>query len=85
MLKVFVLNRRIRRIESHIMVYRFDMSLKNELYYCGLGDVELWCENYCSYLYWKIAVCNRLISWYRRKLVGGGNSSKNFRLTPEKF
>jgi hypothetical protein len=69
-IKIIILNRMISRIESDILSYRYDMGLKNHLYYCGLGDVNLWSESYCNYLYYRIAVCNRLVVRYTKKLDG---------------
>lgn len=69
-IKIRILSNIVRRIEAEIINYRYDMRIQNELYYCGRGDLELWCENYCNYLYWRISVCQRLINMYKCKLDG---------------
>lgn len=55
-------------MEKHIMTYRHDMNLMNELYYCGRGDVDKYIDEWSNSVYWKIAACVRLMERYERKM-----------------
>ena len=48
--------------------YRQDMILMNDLYYCGLGDVESYINEWSADVYRKIEACRRLMSRFERRL-----------------
>ena len=63
----FIINMKIGRLscmvkamENDIFKYRRDMTLMNDLYYCGRGDVESYINEWSSDIYWRIATCERL-------------------------
>lgn len=67
-MKISSLSCKIRAMEKHIMTYRHDMNLMNELYYCGRGDVDKYIDEWSNSVYWKIAACVRLMERYERKM-----------------
>ena len=78
--KMWRLSTKIKSMEGLIFRYRVDMELKNQIYYCGSGDVDIYVEDMCHLLYTKISACHRLLSRYERRLdgvVGQDSSGKN--------
>ena len=67
-MKISSLSNKIKSMESDILKYRHDMTLMNDLYYCGRGDVETYINEWSEEIYWKIAVCHRLMMMYDKKL-----------------
>jgi hypothetical protein len=55
-------------IEKNIMAYRMDMSIINDLYYCGRGDVDSYINQWCADVYRKIEACNRLMMRFENRL-----------------
>jgi hypothetical protein len=43
------------------------MMLKNDLYYCGLGDVKSFVDEHCHHIYMKISAYDRLLERYKKK------------------
>jgi hypothetical protein len=59
-MKIGRLSCMIKAMENDIFKYRRDMTLMNDLYYCGRGDVETYINEWSSNIYWRIATCERL-------------------------
>lgn len=82
-IKICRLSSRIKSLESLILKYRYDAHIKNQVYYCGSGDVDTWVNNMCDAFYFKIAACQRLLDRYEKRLdgldgvVGQDSSGKN--------
>lgn len=81
--KIWRLSTKIKSMEGLIFRYRVDMELKNQIYYCGSGDVDIYIEEMCHMLYIKISACHRLLTRYEKMLdklngvVGQDSSGKN--------
>ena len=79
-IKISNLSCKIKALEKEILDYSNEAKLVNDLYYCGRGELNAFTEEWCNYLYWKIAACQRLIDMYGKKLdkldgVVGRNSN----------
>lgn len=70
--KIYYLTRKIESIKSDILIYKADMVLINQIYYCGRGDVDAFTYDYLSDAYFKIFACRRLIA---KLQAGGGQKS----------
>ena len=68
-MKISSLSNKIKAMENDIMKYRQDMTLMNDLYYCGRGDVESYINEWSEDIYFKIAACHRLMERYDRRLL----------------
>lgn len=78
--KIWRLSTKIKSMEGLIFRYKVDMELKNQIYYCGSGDVDIYIEEMCYLLYTKISACHRLLTRYESRLdgvVGQDSSGKN--------
>lgn len=82
LLKISTLSCRIKSMKKHIIIYKHDMKLKNDLYYCGRGDVDKYIDEWSNGVYWRISVYMRLMQRYERRLgglsCGGCKFLKNF-------
>ena len=67
-MKISSLSNKIKSMESDILKYSHDMTLMNDLYYCGRGDVDSYINEWSEEIYWKFAACHRLMERYDRKL-----------------
>lgn len=79
-IKIWRLSTKIKSMEGLIFRYKVDMELKNQIYYCGSGDVDIYIEEMCYLLYTKISACHRLLTRYESRLdgvVGQDSSGKN--------
>lgn len=82
-IKISSLSNKIKAMERNILKYRHDMTLMNDLYYCGRGDVETYINEWSEGVYWKIAACHRLMKRFSLRLdklnrVVGKTPGKNF-------
>jgi hypothetical protein len=68
MMKISRLSCMVKSMESNIIKYRQDMSLMNDLYYCGRGDVDTYINEWSNEVYRKIAACDRLKLRYERRM-----------------
>lgn len=81
-IKISSLSCKIKSMEKDIMSYRMDMKIINDLYYAGRGDVQKHTDEWCNFVYWKIAACHRLMERFEKQLdklnmvVGGNSCSK---------
>jgi len=66
--KISRLSCMIKSMENNIIKYRQDMTLMNDLYYCGRGDVETYINEWSNEVYNKIAACDRLKLRYERRI-----------------
>jgi hypothetical protein len=55
-------------MENDIFKYKQDMTILNDLYYCGRGDVDKYIDEWSGHVYFKIAACVRLMERYERKM-----------------
>lgn len=95
--KIKCIKKKIKRLENSIIDFRHDMHLKNNLYYCGRGDVDKFVDESCHHVYMKISAYDRLLARYQRMsvVVGVKNScgkilkacaaKKIFKLKPSKL
>ena len=67
-LKISSLSNKIKSMENDIFKYRQDMTLMNDLYYCGRGDVDSYINEWSIDIYFKIEACDRLRKRYERIL-----------------
>lgn len=67
-MKIASLSNKIKCMENDIMTYKQDMTLINDLYYCGRGDVDTYINQWSVEVYRKIAACNRLMLRYEKRL-----------------
>lgn len=67
-MKIYRLSTRIKSIEALIMRYRYDQELKNQIYYCGSGDVDAWVDEMSHMLFNKVVACQRLMNRYEKRL-----------------
>jgi len=74
--KISSIKCKIKRLEKSIIDFRSDMMLKNDLYYCGRGDVKSFVDEHCHIIYFRIAAYDRLLMRYQKNLDGvvGKNS-----------
>jgi len=59
-MKVAILDHRIRVLEMNIFKYRYDMTIMNNLYYCGRGDVDDLVNRWADSVYFRIEAMKRL-------------------------
>ena len=78
-IKISLLSNKIKSMEDTIFRYRRDMTLVNDLYYCGRGDVDDYIEEWSSDMVRKILACQRLKLRLEMRLRGVvGTEGKNF-------
>jgi len=67
-LKISRLSSMVKAMEKDIFRYRRDMTLMNDLYYCGRGDVDSYINEWSNDIYRKILACDRLRLRFERQL-----------------
>lgn len=67
-MKIGRLSFRISSMENEILRYRQDMSILNDLYYCGRGDIDRFINDWSNVVYFRIEACRRLMIRFERHL-----------------